>query len=95
MPVVNENHSHLHYNGRMMTLADLKPGDSAIVEEINTSDPGVIQLMILGMVENIRVRLENIAIGGDPLEVGFFGSKVSVRKEQARHFRISRVDRRD
>jgi len=44
------------------------------------------------MVEDITVRMENIAIGGDPLEVGFFGSSVSLRKEQARHFKVSRID---
>ena len=76
-----------------MTLADLVPGDTAILEKIDTRDPGVIKLMILGMVEDITVRMENIAIGGDPLEVGFFGSSVSLRKEQARHFTVSRITR--
>ena len=74
-----------------MTLADLAPGDSAKLDEINTQDPGVIRLMILGMVEDITVRMENIAIGGDPLEVGFFGSSVSLRKEQARHFKVTQI----
>jgi Fe2+ transport system protein FeoA len=78
-----------------MTLADLQPGESAKLDEIDTRDPGVIRLMILGMVEDITVRMENIAIGGDPLEVGFFGSSVSLRKEQARHFRVSRIDTGD
>lgn len=72
-----------------MTLADLAPGDSARLETIDTRDPGVIRLMILGMVEDITVRMENVAIGGDPLEVGFFGSSVSLRKEQARHFKVT------
>jgi Fe2+ transport system protein FeoA len=75
-----------------MTLADLARGDTAKLEQIDTKDPGVIRLMILGMVENITVRMENIAIGGDPLEVGFFGSSVSLRKEQARHFKVTRID---
>jgi len=74
-----------------MTLADLNPGESAKLDEIDTRDPGVIRLMILGMVEDITVSMENIAIGGDPLEVGFFGSSVSLRKEQARHFKVSLV----
>jgi len=74
-----------------MTLADLAPGDSAKLKHIDTSDPGVIRLMILGMVEDITVHLENIAIGGDPLEVSFFGSSVSLRKEQARHFKVTRI----
>jgi ferrous iron transport protein A len=74
-----------------MTLADLAPGDTAKLDKIDTRDPGVIRLMILGMVEDITVRMENIAIGGDPLEVGFFGSSVSLRKEQARHFEVTRI----
>ena len=75
-----------------MTLADLEPGETAKLDEINTVDPGVIKLMMLGMVEDITVRMENIAIGGDPLEVGFFGSSISLRKEQARHFKVTRID---
>ena len=78
-----------------MTLADLAPGDIAKLDKIDTNDPGVIRLMILGMVEDITVRLENIAIGGDPLEVGFFGSSVSLRKEQARHFKVTRINNSD
>lgn len=74
-----------------MTLADLVPGDSARLDEIDTRDPGVIRLMMLGMIEDITVRVENIAIGGDPLEVGFYGSSVSLRKEQARHFKVTRI----
>jgi Fe2+ transport system protein FeoA len=75
-----------------MTLADLAPGETAKLDEIDTRDPGVIRLMILGMVEDITVRMENIAIGGDPLEIGFFGSSVSLRKEQARRFKVTRID---
>ena len=78
-----------------MTLADLAPGDIAKLDKIDTNDPGVIRLMILGMVEDITVRMENIAIGGDPLEVGFFGSSVSLRKEQARHFEVTRINNSD
>jgi Fe2+ transport system protein FeoA len=74
-----------------MTLADLVPGDIAKLVKIDTRDPAVIRLMILGMVEDITVRMENVAIGGDPLEVEFFGSCVSLRKEQARHFKVSRI----
>lgn len=89
--IFNENRSHLH-SGTIMTLADLAPGETAKLDEIDTSDPGVIRLMILGMVEDITVRMENIAIGGDPLEIGFFGSSISLRKEQARCFKVSRIN---
>jgi Fe2+ transport system protein FeoA len=75
-----------------MTLADLAPGETAKLDKIDTRDPGVIRLMVLGMVEDITVRMENVAIGGDPLEIGFFGSSISLRKEQARHFKVSRIN---
>lgn len=75
-----------------MTLADLTRGDTARLDAIDTADPGVIRLMVLGMVEDIVVRMENIAIGGDPLEVGFFGSSISLRREQARHFKVTRIN---
>ena len=78
-----------------MTLAELAPGETAKLDEIDTRDPGVIRLMILGMVEDITVRMENVAIGGDPLEVGFFGNSVSLRKEQARHFKVTRLETGD
>ncbi len=75
-----------------MTLADLAPGESAKLDEIDTRDPGVIRLMILGMVEDITVHMKNVAIGGDPLEIGFFGSSISLRREQARCFKVTRID---
>ena len=78
-----------------MTLADLARGDMAKLDEIDTTDPGVVRLMVMGMVEDIIVRMENIAIGGDPLEVGFFGSSISLRKEQARHFKVTRISAGD
>ena len=78
-----------------MTLADLLPGESAILDKINPADPGVIRLMVLGLVEEVTVRLENVAIGGDPMEVGFFGAAVSLRKEQARFFEVTRISSSD
>ena len=88
--LVNANHSHLGIK-EYMTLADLARGETARLDAIDTADPGVIRLMVLGMVEDIVVRMENIAIGGDPLEVGFFGSSISLRREQARHFKVTRI----
>jgi Fe2+ transport system protein FeoA len=34
------------------------------------------------------VRLRHAAIGGDPLEVEVMGAAISVRREQARAFRV-------
>ena len=74
-----------------MTLAELKPGQSARIESINTNDPGIVRLMVLGLIEGVTVRYDNTAIGGDPLEISLFGASISIRKQQARHFLIEPV----
>jgi Fe2+ transport system protein FeoA len=45
--------------------------------------------MVLGLVEGVDVCFQHAAIGGDPLEVNVFGTSISIRKEQARRFKIS------
>jgi len=71
-----------------MTLADLKPGQSGNIKSVDTSSPEIVRLMVLGLVEGTDVRFENSAIGGDPLEVSVFGASISVRREQARNFKL-------
>ena len=71
-----------------MTLADLKPGQSGRIEFIDTRNPGIVRLMVLGLIEGAIVRFEHAAIGGDPLEISVFGTSISIRKQQATHFQI-------
>ncbi len=72
-----------------MTLADLKPGQSACIRRIDTSKPGVVRLMVLGLTEGTMVRFEHAAIGGDPLEISVFGASISVRRQQAAFFDVA------
>ena len=72
-----------------MTLADLKPGQMALIESVDTSSDEILRLMVLGLIEGVPVRFENAAIGGDPLEISVFGASISIRKQQAAHFQIS------
>ena len=74
-----------------MTLAELKPGQSARIESIDTNSPGIVRLMVLGLIEGVTVRFENAAIGGDPLEISLFGASVSIRKQQAQNFLVDPV----
>jgi ferrous iron transport protein A len=73
----------------LMTLAELKPGQSAKIESVDTAKPGVVRLMVLGLIEGVDVRYQNAAIGGDPLEVSVFGASISLRKQQASCFRVA------
>jgi Fe2+ transport system protein FeoA len=45
--------------------------------------------MVLGLVEGAELEHSSSAIGGDPIEFRLFGSAISLRKEQARHFTVS------
>ena len=74
-----------------MTLEDLKPGQSARIESVDPSVPEVVRLMVLGMIEGADVCFQNAAIGGDPLEISIYGSSVSLRRKQAKHFQITPI----
>ena len=78
-----------------MTLADLKPGQTGNIKAVDTDSPAIVRLMVLGLVEDVDVRFENSAIGGDPLEVSVYGASISVRREQAGYFQIHGVDTSD
>ena len=75
-----------------MTLADLKPGMQADIVAVDPCSAGVVRLMVLGLVEGMTVSYINAAIGGDPLEVSVNDASISIRRDQARHFRIGAVN---
>ena len=77
------------------TLASLKQGQTGTIESIDASDPQVQRLMVLGLVEGTDVRLASSALGGDPMEFRFFGSGISLRKEQASRFTVTHPDSGD
>ena len=78
-----------------MTLRELRPGQSARIEKVDASQPGVVRLMVLGLTEGADVQFENAAIGGDPMEVTVFGTAISVRRQQASSFSVSPINTND
>ena len=72
-----------------LTLSDLKPGDRARIESIDTRDPAVQRLMVLGLVEGAEVTFLRGSLGGDPLEFRIYGAAISLRREQARSFEVA------
>jgi ferrous iron transport protein A len=71
-----------------VTLSELRPGETGTIRSIETDKPGVVRLMVLGLVEGVQVSMGNAAIGGDPMEVSVYGAAISVRREQAIRFTI-------
>ena len=72
-----------------MTLATLERGRKYVIKNVNSSDPDVQRLMVLGLVEGAEVELASAAIGGDPLEFRMFGNAISLRREHARQFDVT------
>jgi Fe2+ transport system protein FeoA len=76
-----------------MNLSELAPGESATIAEIDTSDPAVVRLMVLGLVEGAALTYVRSSLGGDPLEFRLAGTAISLRREQATRFRVVPVTR--
>ena len=77
------------------TLASLKRGQTGTIQSIDATDPQVQRLMVLGLVEGTEVELAGAALGGDPMEFRFFGSGISLRREQADRFTVTHRDSGD
>ncbi|MBT8081004.1 MAG: ferrous iron transport protein A [Gammaproteobacteria bacterium] len=73
------------------TLATLKRGEKGVIRAVETQDPHVQRLMVLGLVEGAEVEHTSSAIGGDPLEFRLFGKGISLRQEHARFFHVALV----
>ena len=73
-------------------MSDLKPGDRVRIESIETADPAVQRLMVLGLVEGAELTFLRSSIGGDPLEFRIYGAAISLRREQARCFHVGPVN---
>jgi len=74
-----------------LTLSDLKPGEVVRIESIETADPAVQRLMVLGLVEGAELSFLRGSLGGDPLEFRIRGAAISLRRELARRFRVAPV----
>jgi ferrous iron transport protein A len=71
----------------------LQPGDRARIESIETADPAVQRLMVLGLVEGAELTFLRRSLGGDPVEVRIYGASISLRDKQARAFAVVRNGR--
>ncbi|MEO8464226.1 MAG: FeoA family protein [Gammaproteobacteria bacterium] len=72
-------------------MSDLKPGDRVRIDTIDTADPAVQRLMVLGLVEGAELKFLRASLGGDPLEFRIYGASISLRRAQGQHFHVSQV----
>ncbi len=68
----------------MMTLDQLRPGESRRVARVNAAGPIAQRLAEMGLLEGTQVRLVRVAPLGDPLEIELHGYFLSLRRADAR-----------
>jgi Fe2+ transport system protein FeoA len=71
------------------TLCDLAAGATAVIQDIPAGhDEHITRLRELGLVPGTKVRLVRRAPLGDPIEVAVRGSRLAMRRSEARHIKI-------
>ena len=70
------------------TIADLEPGDDAVIRDFTSSDDSLLRFRELGMLPGTPISLIRRAPLGDPLELSVRGSLLSVRAHEAKLIEI-------
>lgn len=72
------------------TLASLAPGETADVSRVDTARPIGQRLVDLGFVPGTRVRVIRRAPLGDPVTYEVRGSRLCLRRSEARQIEVAR-----
>lgn len=72
----------------MRTLADMLPGDTAIVKEITTEGDMRRRLLDIGLTPGTRVECIGKSPGGDPKAFLIRGAVIAIRNEDCSGIRL-------
>lgn len=72
-----------------MTIYDLKPGQTALIDSVLGNDRLVKRLQALGCVEGSKITLKYAAPLGDPLVLSLKGTTLALRKKDAKNISIT------
>ena len=78
---------NLIYISVAMTLAQLKKGEKAVVEDLNT-DLVPLKLIEMGCLPGNTIELLQLAPFKDPLFLNVNGAQVAIRKETAEYIKV-------
>jgi ferrous iron transport protein A len=71
-----------------MTLEQVVPGASVVVEEVGGARAFRRRLMELGIIPGTRVEVLRVAPFGDPMELSARGCNLSIRAAEAREVQV-------
>ncbi|MBS5652370.1 FeoA family protein [Eubacterium sp.] len=67
----------------MMTLREVKTGETVKVKKLNGEGPVKRRIMDMGITKGVEVFVRKVAPLGDPIEVKVRGYELSIRKADA------------
>jgi ferrous iron transport protein A len=72
----------------MLTLADIRPGQSSRVLDVLGDDSLAARIMEMGIIEGETIKVVGIAPMGDPMDLEVQGYRLSLRKAEARRITV-------
>lgn len=75
-----------------MTLDKLKVGQSAKIKNLGGQGAIRRRLLDLGLTPNTTINVVKVAPLGDPILVNLRGYQLTLRKEEARHIYVERIN---
>jgi Fe2+ transport system protein FeoA len=75
----------------MKTAAELKPGESAIVTDVDNDHPSSHRLLEVGFTPGQEIQFISGAIFNDPMAFSIRGTIVAIRKNEASCIMIKQI----
>jgi len=73
-----------------MRLSELKPGDKATVQAVETTGEVAHRLLDMGLVKGTSFKVIRVAPLGDPIEIKLRGFRLALRIDEARHITVEK-----
>lgn len=75
----------------MRTLADILPGNSAVIKNVGGDDTIALRLMEMGVLDGEQVEVVGRAPLGDPIEISIRGYRLSLRQTEAQRIEVEHL----
>ncbi len=75
----------------LSSVADLDPGMSGTVRQVKAEGAVRQRLLDMGILPDVKIRMERKALSGDPVWIRVDSYQVSLRREEARKVLISKI----
>lgn len=75
----------------MMTLDELKPGQSAVITTVGGEGALRCRLLDMGLIPKTKVTVRKVAPLGDPIELHLRGYELTIRLDDAKEISVEEV----